>query len=44
MGALFNTLVTASLNNRLFVLIGALVLIVYGGFTLTKLMSMCFRI
>ena len=37
MGALFNTLVTASLNNRLFVLIGALVLIVYGGFTLTKL-------
>ena len=37
MGALFNALVTASLNNRLFVLIGALVLIGYGGFTLTKL-------
>lgn len=37
MGALFNALVTASLNNRLFVIIGALVLIVYGGFTLTKL-------
>jgi len=37
MGALFNALVTASLRNRLFVMVGALVLIGYGGFALTKL-------
>ncbi len=37
MGSLFNVLVTASLRNRLFVMVGALVLIGYGGFALTKL-------
>ena len=37
MGPLFNALVTASLRNRLFVMVGALVLIGYGGFALTKL-------
>ena len=37
MGALFNLLVTASLRNRLAVLVAAGVLVVYGGFTLTKL-------
>ncbi len=37
MGALFNTLVTASLKNRLFVMVAAVVLIGYGGWTLTRL-------
>ena len=37
MGSLFNALVTASLRNRLFVMVAALVLIGYGGFALTKL-------
>ncbi len=37
MGKLFNALVTASLNNRIFVLILALLLIGYGGFSLTRL-------
>ena len=37
MGSLFNALVTASLKNRVFVLIAALVLIGYGTFTLTRL-------
>ncbi len=37
MGSLFNALVTASLRNRLFVMVGALVLIGYGGYALTKL-------
>ncbi|MBC7637671.1 MAG: efflux RND transporter permease subunit [Acetobacteraceae bacterium] len=34
---MFNALVTASLNNRLLVLILALLLIAYGGFSLTRL-------
>lgn len=38
---MFNFLVTQSLRNRLFVLAFAAVLIVYGGFTVTKLPSMC---
>jgi len=37
MGALFNALVTASLKNRVFVLVAAAVLIGYGGWTLTRL-------
>jgi len=37
MGALFKALVTASLRNRLFVMVAAIVLIGYGGFALTKL-------
>ncbi len=37
MGALFNMLVTASLKNRLFVMVAAIVLIGYGGWTLTRL-------
>ena len=37
MGSLFNALVTASLRNRVFVMVGALVLIGYGGFALTRL-------
>ena len=37
MGSLFNALVTASLKNRLFVLAGAVVLIGYGGYSVTKL-------
>ena len=32
MGSLFNFLVTASLRNRLFVMISALILIGYGGY------------
>jgi len=37
MGALFNALVTASLKNRVFVLVAAVVLVGYGGWTLTRL-------
>ena len=37
MGGLFNVLVTASLRNRLFVLITAAVLVGYGGYELTRL-------
>jgi len=37
MGALFNALVTASLKNRVFVLVAAAVLVGYGGWTLTRL-------
>ncbi len=37
MGSLFNALVTASLRNRLFVLVGAVILIGYGGYSVTKL-------
>ena len=37
MGSLFNALVTASLRNRLFVLVGAVMLIGYGGYSVTKL-------
>ena len=37
MGALFNALVTASLQNRVFVLVIAAVLVGYGGWTLTRL-------
>lgn len=37
MGALFNALVTASLKNRLFVMVAAVVLVGYGGWTLTRL-------
>jgi len=37
MGALFNALVTASLKNRVFVLVAAMVLVGYGGWTLTRL-------
>jgi len=37
MGALFNALVTASLRNRLFVMVAALVLIGCGSYALTKL-------
>ena len=37
MGGLFNVLVTASLRNRLFVLIMAAVLVGYGGYELTRL-------
>ncbi len=37
MGHLFNVLVTASLKNRLFVMVAAVVLIGYGGWTLTRL-------
>jgi len=37
MGVLFNVLVTASLKNRVFVLVAAAVLIGYGGWTLTRL-------
>ncbi len=37
MGALFNALVTASLKNRVFVLVVAAVLVGYGGWTLTRL-------
>jgi HME family heavy-metal exporter len=37
MGALFNVLVTASLKNRVFVLVAATVLVGYGGWTLTRL-------
>ncbi len=37
MGSLFNALVITSLRNRLFVMAGALVLIVYGSYALTKL-------
>jgi HME family heavy-metal exporter len=36
-GALFNALVTASLQNRVFVLVIAAVLVGYGGWTLTRL-------
>ncbi len=37
MGALFNALVTASLKNRVFVLVIAAVLVGYGGWTMTRL-------
>ena len=37
MGALFNALVTASLKNRVFVLVVAAVLVGYGGWTMTRL-------
>ena len=37
MGALFNALVTASLRQRSFVLIAALILVGYGGYAITKL-------
>ncbi len=37
MGALFNALVTASLKNRVFVLVAAVLLVCYGGWTLTRL-------
>ena len=37
MGALFNALVTASLKNRVFVLVIAAVLVGYGGWTMTQL-------
>jgi HME family heavy-metal exporter len=37
MGALFNALVTASLKNRVLVLVAAAVLVGYGGWTMTRL-------
>ncbi len=37
MGALFNALVTASLKNRILVLVAAAVLVGYGGWTMTRL-------
>ena len=37
MGALFNALVTASLRQRIFVLIAAVILVGYGSYAMTKL-------